>query len=271
MSGKPSYALMLQIEHGEKVPLPFKQENLSSSSIVATIDEQNGALYLWFGKECSDVVKRSALRTAQSIKKSGFAYGPLHIGHDLREIKIVDESNLNDPEIQKNHEELTAIFKRKFTMKDQFVMEIGRPQVAPQPEEKQAYAPPMPEPKIIAPKPTVAPQPAPSVEEAPLEQPVAPKPTSAKVVATTIEPELVGQVKLGLLSVLLASKFSGFQLKTTLSSDGKPVYEFLSSGGTLCKASLDGPDLVIYPESEFGGRREEIITALKKKVGSLNF
>lgn len=155
-------------------------------------------------------------------------------------------------------------------MKDQFVMEIGRPQAAPQPAEKQAHVPPMPEPKIIVPKPTAAPQLAPSVEEAPLEQPVAPKPTSSKVVTTGIEPELVGQVKLGLLSVLLASKFSGFQLKTTLSSDGEPVYEFLSSGGTLCKASLDGSDLVIYPESEFGGRREEIIAALKKKVGSLS-
>jgi hypothetical protein len=263
---------MLQIEHGEKVPLPFKQEHLSSDSIVATIDEYNDALYLWFGKDCSDVRKRSAMRTAQSIKKSGFAYGQLHIGHDLKDLKVVDESNLSDPEVQSNHTELTSIFNRKFTMKDQFVMEIGvKPQVAPvpQPVEQEVYTEPKPEPQIIVPKPVAAPNAAPTPEEVTPEPVVTPAPVSREELPSAIAPELAGQIKLGLLSVVLAQKFSGFELKTALTSQG-PRYEFLSSGGSLCKVTIDGSDLVIQPESEFGGRRDEIISLLKEKVSSLN-
>lgn len=263
--------LMLQIEHGEKVPLPFKHENLSSESIVAIIDEVNDSLYLWFGKDCSDVRKRSATRTAQSIKKSGFAYGQLHIGHDLKNLKIVDESNLKDPEISAYNSELQSIFNRRFGMKDQFVMEVGvKPQVGPipQPVEQEAYA--EAEPTIIAPKPVVAPKLAPISEEVEPQPVVAAKPVSAKRPVSTIDPELAGQVKLGLLTVLLAQKFAGFQLKTTLSSGGTTIYEFLSSGGTLCKVSLEGSDLVIQPESEFGGRRDEIISLLRSRVGSLS-
>nr|MDO8090609.1 hypothetical protein [Candidatus Sigynarchaeota archaeon] len=272
MSGRPSYMLMLQIEHGEKVPLPFKYENLSGDRIVAIIDEYNDTLYLWFGKDCSIVRKRSALRTAQSIKKSGFAYGQLHIGHDLKELKIVDESTMDDPETQSNHKELTAIFNRKFTMKDQFLMEVGpKPQAAPavQPAEQEAYTPPEPTPQPAPTEPVSAPEPAPVAEAVP-EPAVSPEPVGRAEPVSAIDPELAGQVKLGLLAVILATKFSGFQVKSVLSSDGKPTYEFSSAGGVLCKVSLDGRDLVILPESEFGGMRNEIIDLLKKKVSELN-
>lgn len=264
---------MLQIEHGDKVPLPFKQENLSNDSIVATIDEQNDILYLWFGKNCTDVLKRSAMRTAQSIKKSGFAYGQLHIGHDLKDIKVVDESNLKDPEIKNNHTELTSIFKRKFTAKDKYVMEIGaKPQVAPvrQPVEQEVYTEPEPERQIIVPKPVSARKPAPLPEEVSPEPVVQQAPVSREEITSAIDPELAGQVKLGLLSVLLTQKFSSVQLKAVLSSTGMPNYEFLSSGSSLCKVALEGSDLVIQPESEFNGRRDEIISLLKNKVSSLN-
>jgi hypothetical protein len=140
----PRYMLMLQIERGEKVPIPFRQENLSDDKIVALIDEFRSALYLWLGKDCSDVSKRSATRTAQSIKKSGFVYGQLHMGHDLKDLKIVDESNLSDTETKNNYSELKAIFNRESAAKDQFLMEVGsKPQVAhsAQPEEQEMYKP----------------------------------------------------------------------------------------------------------------------------------
>jgi len=232
--------LMLQIEHGEKVPLPFKYENLSGDRIVAIIDEYNDTLYLWFGKDCSTVRKRSALRTAQSIKKSGFAYGQLHIGHDLKELKIVDESTMDDPETP-----------------------------AVQPAEQEAYTPPEPTPQPAPTEPVSAPEPAPVAEAVP-EPAVSPEPVGRAEPVSAIDPELAGQVKLGLLAVILATKFSSFQVKSVLSSDGKPTYEFSSAGGVLCKVSLDGRDLVILPESEFGGMRNEIIDLLKKKVSELN-
>jgi len=230
--------LMLQIEHGEKVPLPFKYENLSGDRIVAIIDEYNDTLYLWFGKDCSTVRKRSALRTAQSIKKSGFAYGQLHIGHDLKELKIVDESTMDDPETV-------------------------------QPAEQEAYTPPEPTPQQAPTEPVSAPEPAPVAEAVP-EPAVSPEPVGRAEPVSAIDPELAGQVKLGLLAVILATKFSSFQVKSVLSSDGKPTYEFSSAVGVLCKVSLDGRDLVILPESEFGGMRNEIIDLLKKKVSELN-
>jgi hypothetical protein len=275
---------MLQIEQGEKVPIPFRQENLSDDKIVALIDEFRNTLYLWLGKDCSDVGKRSATRTAQSIKKSGFAYGQLHIGHDLKDLKIVDESNLDDPEVRNNNSELTAVFKRRFTKKDQFVMEVGtKPQAAPAipPAEKEVYTPKS-ETKIIAPRTASAPKPVSVPRPAPVAEEVAPEPepeptVSPKLVSreeelpSAVDPELVGQVKLGLLSVLLAINFSGFQLKSFISSDGKPSYEFSSSVGSLCKVSLEGSDLVIFPESTFGGRREEIVKLLKSKISFLKF
>ncbi|MEM3585830.1 MAG: hypothetical protein QXO71_00790 [Candidatus Jordarchaeaceae archaeon] len=279
MSGKPSYMLMLQIEHGEKAPIPFSETNLSSDKIVAIIDEQKNTLYLWLGKNCSDVTKRSATRTAQSIKKSGYAYGQLHIGQDLKEIKIVDESNLNDAEIRSNHAELTSIFKRTFTKKDQYVMEIGaKPQAAPtvKPAEKETLVP-KPEPKIIVPKPAPAqvsaPEAEPTIEEfASIPEPkVSTRAAAQERPSLTIDPELIAQIKLGLLAVILGTKFSSYQFKSSLSEEGKPVYEFLSSGGSLCKVSLEGSDLIVFPDSNFGGMREEIIKLLKSKVSSLKF
>lgn len=271
---------MLKIEHGEKAPIPFAETNLSSDKIIAVIDEQKNTLYLWFGKNCSDVTKRSATRTAQSIKKSGYAYGQLHIGHDLKDLKIVDESNLNDPEISSNHAELTAIFKRKFTKKDPYVMELGaKPQAAPaiQPAEKEEPVP-KPEPKIIVPKPARAPtvsvvKPEPVVEEVALtpEPEVSPKAVVREELPSAIDPELIAQVKLGLLAVILGTKFSSYQFKASLSEEGKPVYEFSSAGGSLCKVSLEGSDLIVFPDSSFGGMREDIIKLLKSKVSSLKF
>lgn len=283
MSGKPSYLLMLQIEKGEKVPIPFRQENLSDDKIIAVIDEFRDALYLWFGKDCSDVNKRSATRTAQSIKKSGFAYGQLHIGHDLKDLKIVDASNMKDPEIRNNESELTEIFKRKFTKKDKFVMEIGaKPHAAPAaPKAEQEAYTPKPEPKIITPKPRPAPKPVivaepepePEAEEvAPdlvPEPAVSPRPVIHEELASAVDPELVGQVKLGLLTVILATKFPSYQFKASLSGDGKPIYEFSSTGGSLCKVSLEGSDLVIFPDSRFSGMREDVVKILKSKVSSL--
>ncbi|WXG41412.1 MAG: hypothetical protein WED07_11710 [Candidatus Freyarchaeum deiterrae] len=280
MSSKPCYMLMLQIERGDKVPIPFRQENLSDDKIIALIDESKSSLYLWVGKDSSDVNKRSATRTAQSIKKSGFSYGQLHIGHDLKDLKVVDASNPDDPETRNNQSELTAIFRRKFTKKDQFVMEIGaKPQAAPAvpPVEKEAYTP-KPEPKIIAPKkpasvpkPVFVSEPEPIAEEVePTPEPVAtPKPVIREELPSAVDPELVGQVKLGLLTTILATKFSGYVFKSTLSSDGKPIYEFSSSGGSLCKVSLEGSDLIIFPDSRFGGMREDIVKMLKSKVSSL--
>lgn len=271
--------LMLKIEHGEKAPIPFNEANLSSDKIIAIVDEQKNVLYLWLGKDCSDVTKRSATRTAQSIKKSGYAYGKLHIGQDLKEIKIVDESNLNEPENRNNHSELTAIFRRKFTKKDQYVMEIGaKPQAAPaiKPAEKEEY-PPKPEPKIItpapAPKPVTIAEPEPVVEEvAPTPEPeVSPQMVAREELPSAVDPELVAQVKLGLLTVILGTKFPSYHFKASLSPEGKPVYEFVSTGGSLCKVSLEGSDLIIFPDSQFGGMREEIVKLLKKKVSSLNF
>jgi hypothetical protein len=278
---------MLQIEKGEKVPVPFREENLSDDKIIAVIDESKDALYLWLGKDCSDVNKRSATRTAQSIKKSGFAYGQLHIGHDLKNLKIVDASNLNDPENRNNQSELTNVFKRKFTKKDKFVMELGaKPQAAPAAPKAEQEAYTKPEPKIItpkpvpAPKPVIVPEPEPEPEPAAEEEVspavtpepvVSPKPVTYKELPSAVDPELVGQVKLGLLTAILATKFSSYQFKSSLSSDGRPIYEFSSTGGSLCKVSLEGSDLIIFPDSRFSGMREEIVQTLKSKVSSLKF
>lgn len=126
----PRYMLMLQIDRGERAPIPFTQTNLSNDKIVVTIDEYDNMLYLWYGKNCSEINKKLALNTAQSIKKIGYKYDQLHIGHCLKDIKIVDESNLSDPETHKNHSELTAIFNRKIATKDKCLVEVISKQVS---------------------------------------------------------------------------------------------------------------------------------------------
>jgi hypothetical protein len=151
LSSGPRYVLMLQIDRGERTPIPFRQTNLSNDKIVVTIDEYDNNLYLWYGKNCSEINKKLALNTAQSIKKIGYKHEQLHIGHFLKDLKIVDESNLNDPETHKNHSELTAIFNRKFAMKDKYLVEvISKTQVAPTiplPVEPEVPKPLEPEPQ----------------------------------------------------------------------------------------------------------------------------
>lgn len=159
-SNGPSYVLMLQIDRGERFPIPFRQTNLSNNKIVATIDEYNNNLYLWFGKDCSEISKKLALNTALSIKKIGYKHGQLHVGPFLKDFKIIDESKLSDTEIQNNHSELTAIFNRKFSMKDQFLVEvISKSQVdSVRPVEQESYKSPEPElqPPVTEPVATVS-------------------------------------------------------------------------------------------------------------------
>ncbi|MEM2146898.1 MAG: hypothetical protein QW279_16155 [Candidatus Jordarchaeaceae archaeon] len=158
-SSGPRYVLMLQIDRGEKTPMPFRQTNLSDDKIVVTIDEYDNMLYLWYGKNCSEINKKLALNTAQSIKKIGYKHDQLNIGHCLKDIKIIDESTLNDPETRKNHSELPAIFNRKFAMKDKFLVEvISKPQVAytaPPPLEQEVHKTPEPEPQTTVSEPAV--------------------------------------------------------------------------------------------------------------------
>jgi hypothetical protein len=124
----PSYVLMLRIARGERMPIPFGRTNLSSDSVVATVDEYSRTLYLWFGKNCSEIDKKLALNTAESIKKIGYKYGQLHIGHSLKNFKIIDESKLNDSENQNNNQELTEVFNRIFKMKDKYLVEVIKEQ-----------------------------------------------------------------------------------------------------------------------------------------------
>jgi hypothetical protein len=149
LSSGPRYALMLQIDRGERTPIPFKQTNLSNDKIVVTIDEYDNTLYLWYGKNCSEINKKMALSTAQSIKKIGYKYEQLHIGHCLKDIKVVDESNLDDPETRNNYSELTAIFNRKLAIKDKFLVEVISKQVASPtpPVEQEVHKPLEPEPQ----------------------------------------------------------------------------------------------------------------------------
>jgi hypothetical protein len=143
-SSGPRYMLMLQIDRGEKFPIPFRASNLSSNTIVATIDEYNNSIYLWFGKDCGEINKKLALNSAQSIKKIGYVYGQLHIGNCLKDLKIVDESNLSDKETQNNYLELKIIFKRESATKDQFLVEVvSKLMVVPkaQPAEQEAFKP----------------------------------------------------------------------------------------------------------------------------------
>ncbi|MHA1579737.1 MAG: hypothetical protein ACTSUQ_08920 [Candidatus Freyarchaeota archaeon] len=113
------------------MPIPFGRTNLSSDSVVATVDEYSSTLYLWFGKNCSEIDKKLALNTAKSIKKIGYKYGQLHVGHSLKNFKIIDESKLNDPENQNNNQELTEVFNRIFKMKDKYLAEVIKEQSPP--------------------------------------------------------------------------------------------------------------------------------------------
>ncbi|MEM2959282.1 MAG: hypothetical protein QW261_13370 [Candidatus Jordarchaeaceae archaeon] len=127
----PSYVLMLQIARGERLPIPFSRTNFSSDSVVATIDEYSETLYLWFGKNCSEMDKRLALNTAESIRKIGYKYGQLRVGHSLKNLKIIDESKQNDAENQNNNREFTEVFNRIFKMKDKCLVEVIKGQFIP--------------------------------------------------------------------------------------------------------------------------------------------
>ncbi|MBS7249291.1 MAG: hypothetical protein KIH08_01665 [Candidatus Freyarchaeota archaeon] len=127
----PSYVLMLQIARGERSPIPFGRTNLSSDRVVAIIDEYSKTLYLWFGKNCSEMDKRLALNAAESIRKIGCKYDQFHVGHSLKNLKIIDESKLNEPENKDNNQEFTGVFNRIFKMKDKFLVEVVKDQFTP--------------------------------------------------------------------------------------------------------------------------------------------
>ncbi len=259
----PKYMLMVKVEPGEKSPIPFSQDAINSDSLVVVIDELDGKLYFWMGKNRSLVDKRAAMRVAKSILKSGFAYGKFHVGHGLGEMVEIDESSLSEPEAKEKLAALNSLFKRPYKLKDKFLAEVEVTLPTPEAVSPPAHPPETEREEAVMPEQVEA-----QAEEAvppPLEEQ---HPTPAAVESPLIDPELVGKVKLGLLFNILTEEFPVLFVSRKEGEAG-PVFEFESSEGPIARVSVEGKDLVVSYGSDFAGRRDKIIGTLKNLVAKL--
>lgn len=256
----PKYMLMVRVESGDKSPIPFSQDAINSDSLILLVDEVDDRLYLWMGKNRSMVDKRAAMRVAQSVMKSGFSYGKLNVGRNLKELVEIDESKLSEPEVKEKFDLLNAVFKRHYVAKDKVLVEVVE---LPSPSVK-APVPPSTEAEAAVKTPQA--QMVREVAPTPPLRPEVEKPVEAKPVE--VEPELIGRAKLGLLFTLLSEEFPELLVSCKV-EEGKQVFEFESPEGLLAKVSIDGKDLVISYGSKLAEKRDKVVSKLKEMVGKL--
>jgi hypothetical protein len=109
-----TFFLMFEVEDGGvSNPVKWSKESLKSENIVMVLDEENMAVWLWFGAKRGLVSKRTALRQAQSLKGHGYEIGKSIVGRGLEVIHEIDERKIGrDPETDGLNDRFMEILSR---------------------------------------------------------------------------------------------------------------------------------------------------------------
>ena len=99
MSSRTFFLMFLVEDGGISNPVRWSADSLKSENIVMVLDEENMAVWLWYGSKRGLVSKRTALRQAQSLKGHGYGIGKSIVGRGLEVIYEIDERKIGrDPE-----------------------------------------------------------------------------------------------------------------------------------------------------------------------------
>ncbi|MBN2156965.1 MAG: hypothetical protein JW776_13055 [Candidatus Lokiarchaeota archaeon] len=124
-----TFALMFLVEDGGvSSPVEWSKGNLKSENIVMVLDEENMAVWLWFGAKRGLVSKRTALRQAQSLKGHGYTIGKSIVGRGLDTIYEIDERKIGrDSETDELNNKFMELLSRSVTDAGGFVITFGGP------------------------------------------------------------------------------------------------------------------------------------------------
>ncbi len=230
-----TFFLMFEVEDGGvSKPVKWSKESLKSENIVMVLDEENMAVWLWFGSKRGLVSKRTALRQAQSLKGHGYEIGKSIVGRGLELIHEIDERKIGrDPETDELNTKFMELLSKTMHEAGGFVVTTlagGEPLPieehfeVPKPIEMEVIQPKAPEPAI---NPVPSPGPA-SINPVPSPAPTTPAPESLKP-----SPERTlqgsGVTPLTYDSVEIESKDGGGKMEETMSFDTQKV-EFKEEG-----------------------------------------
>ncbi|MHA1112117.1 MAG: hypothetical protein ACTSRE_13495, partial [Promethearchaeota archaeon] len=167
MSSRTFFLMFEVLDGGVSNPIQWSKDSLKSENIVMVLDEENMAVWLWFGSKRGLVSKRTALRQAQSLKGHGYGIGKSIVGRGLEVIHEIDERKIGrDPETDELNTKFMDLVSRTMHDAGGFVVTTAAGG-EPLPMEKQFEAPkPMEmeviQPKVTPPPPTMDPQPSPA-------------------------------------------------------------------------------------------------------------
>lgn len=146
------------------------------------LDEENMAVWLWFGAKRGLVSKRTALRQAQSLKGHGYTIGKSIVGRGLDTIHEIDERKIGrDSETDELNNKFMGLLSKPTSDAGGHVVTFGG-QGEPLPIEEHFKQPAPIELQVIEPKvPTITdPQPVPA--------PTTPSPPPITITRPMIEP-----------------------------------------------------------------------------------
>lgn len=265
-----SRILMLKYESGETVPIPAKPDELNSENIIIVIDEFSKVIWLWLGSSTRKIFKMGAMRKARSFLGIGAQYKDTTVGFGCQTLKIIDETNLDDPVQKTNYDELKSLLS-KVKLVDGVLGIIS--------EGKEVAPPPPPAPKVKEEPPKeekaeVMPPPSPPKEEkieieAPKEEkreeitrrePIPPAEISIPTPPLKLPPE----IKAGILIYAILDKFPELYI-------AKHGNQVVVEGeiGTLTTFKLIPDGLELSEEYDFAGKQNEVLEKYNELVNKL--
>jgi len=122
-----TFALMFEVEDGGvSNPIKWGKDNLKSENIVMVLDEENMAVWLWFGAKRGLVSRRTALRQAQSLKGHGYIVGKSIVGRGLEKIYEIDQRKIGrDSETDALNAKFMELISRSVRDVGGFVVTFG--------------------------------------------------------------------------------------------------------------------------------------------------
>ncbi|TXT54326.1 MAG: hypothetical protein BAJATHORv1_70026 [Candidatus Thorarchaeota archaeon] len=250
LSRRP-FALMLEDDSGEIVPVKLDPAMVTSDRALIVLDEFNDTCWVWIGRNVNMPTRMHALRMGKGIQKSGHTIGVTTIGMATTHLVEMMEKDAGDPEVAGNIERFKTAIDQKWTYEDEVLATLsdGSGPTAPPPESSSASYEATP---AISESPPPSPEPEPVSTRPP--KPPRKEPEPLRETVTTPTGSVGVEQK---AAYLLYATVSNAELVYTerINRDGKTGFKIEAPGIFVVEAILDGDDLSIKP-SNFGDNEE---------------
>ena len=270
--------LMLKYESGETVPIPAKPDALSSENIIIVIDEFSKVIWLWLGAQSRKIFKMGAIRKARSFLGMGAQYKDMTIGFGCQTLKIIDETNLDDPVQKADYDELKKFLSRVKLIDGVLAAVPAEAEAPVPPVEKPApkkveLSPPVEKPtptehikpeEVVSPeqvsKETITPPPSEVPKPEVKREPIPPAEISIPPTPLKLPPE----IKAGILIYAILEKFPELYI-------AKHGNQVVVEGeiGTLTSFKLISDGLELSEDYDFAGKQNEVLDKYNELVNKL--